>query len=208
MRSLQRGVVLTVVALAAAVSVTAPAWAHNELLSTTPEDKASVASAPTAVTLTFNDVVGKKFGFVSVTGPDGKQWNEGAFQVEGSTVTQPLRPLGPKGAYTVAWRVVSADGHPISGTFGFTLTTAGTETGAPTTDEPTGEPTGEPTSERTGEPSASAAPTTAATANPRADSGPSWPMMAGGLVLGAFVLVGLVVGIPALLRKRRESGVS
>jgi hypothetical protein len=165
------------------------------------------------VTLKFNDAVGRKFGFVSVTGPDGKQWNEGAFQVEGSTVTQQLRPLGPKGAYTVAWRVVSADGHPISGTFGFTLTTAGTgpTTDGPTdgpTDEPTSEPTEEPTEEPTGEPSASAAPTTAAAPNPPADSGSSWPMMAGGLVLGAIVLVGLVVGVPTLLRKRRESSVS
>lgn len=196
MRALQRVVVLIVAGLAGlavTMGATAPAWAHNELLSTTPADKANVGAAPTAVTLEFNDVVGKKFGFVSVTGPDGKQWNEGAFEVEGSTVTQPLRTLGPAGAYTVAWRVVSADGHPISGTFGFTLTTAGTGSAPPTTESPSNEPS---------------APASVASSAPPSDGGTSWPMMAGGLVLGAFVLVGLVVGIPALLRKRRESSVS
>lgn len=206
MRVLQRVVVLIVAGLAVTMGATAPAWAHNELVSTTPDDKANVASAPTAVTLEFNDVVGKKFGFVSVTGPDGKQWNEGAFEVEGSTVTQPLRALGPAGAYTVAWRVVSADGHPISGTFGFTLTAAGTTSAPPTTAAPT-------TEAPSPEPSASAEPSVEPSASvgssaPPADGGASWPMMAGGLVLGAFVLVGLVVGIPTLLRRRRESSVS
>ncbi|MBM7787723.1 copper resistance CopC family protein [Tenggerimyces flavus] len=202
MRVLQRIVVLIVAGLAMTMGATAPAWAHNELVSTTPEDKANVASAPTAVTLEFNDVVGKRFGFVSVTGPDGKQWNEGAFQVEGSTVTQPLRTLEPAGAYTVAWRVVSADGHPISGTFAFTLTAAGTTSAPPTTAPPTTAPTTEPPST---EPSAAASVGSSA---PPSDGSASWPMMAGGLVLGAFVLVGLVVGIPALLRRRRESSVS
>jgi hypothetical protein len=38
-------------------------------------------------------------------------------------------PLGPAGAYQIGYRVVSADGHPISGSVPFTMTTAGTGSG-------------------------------------------------------------------------------
>ena len=41
--------------------------------------------------------------------------------MRGTTVTQPLAGGLPAGAYTVEWRVTSADGHPLSGTFGFTV---------------------------------------------------------------------------------------
>jgi hypothetical protein len=42
-----------------------------------------------------------------------------------------VRELGPKGNYTVGFRIVSADGHPVSGKLTFTLTTAGNGTPAP-----------------------------------------------------------------------------
>src|SRR5690606_39662140 len=42
--------------------------------------------------------------------------------VLGTTVTQPLRESGPSGTYTLAYRVVSADGHSISGELTFDVT--------------------------------------------------------------------------------------
>ncbi len=47
------------------------------------------------------------------------------------TVRQALAPGAPAGAYTVSWRVTSADGHPISDTFTFTARAASTATAAP-----------------------------------------------------------------------------
>ena len=41
------------------------------------------------------------------------------------------QPSAPAGAYTVEWRVTSADGHPISGSFSFTAEAAGAESSAP-----------------------------------------------------------------------------
>ena len=43
-----------------------------------------------------------------------------------NTVTQALQPGSPAGRYVVEWRVTSADGHPISGTFSFTAAAPGT----------------------------------------------------------------------------------
>src|SRR5690606_3408340 len=57
---------------------------------------------------------------VVVTGPDGASWADGPAVGSGSTVTQALRPM-TSGAYSVPWRSVAADGHPVSGTFGFTV---------------------------------------------------------------------------------------
>ena len=43
-------------------------------------------------------------------------------------VTVPLRALGSAGVYTAGYRVVSADGHPVSGSITFTLRAPGTAT--------------------------------------------------------------------------------
>jgi hypothetical protein len=43
-------------------------------------------------------------------------------------VSTSVAPLGPTGKYTVGYRIISADGHPVSGEVSFTLTAAGTGT--------------------------------------------------------------------------------
>jgi hypothetical protein len=58
---------------------------------------------------------------VAVAGADGTAWSDGPAQTSDVTVTQPLLPAMPDGAYSVTWRSVAQDGHPVSGTFGFTL---------------------------------------------------------------------------------------
>jgi hypothetical protein len=58
-------------------------------------------------------------------------------------VTAPVRELGPAGVYTIAYRIISADGHPVSGTLTFTLTTAGDGTpAAPPADSAAGDDSG------------------------------------------------------------------
>jgi copper resistance protein C len=137
-----------------------PASAHTRLVSTTPVNGAEVDASPNDVTLTFNEPVREKYSEVVVTGPEGGTWQVGKLTQAGSTISQALVPLGPKGTYTVAWRVVSADGHPVAGTFSFVLTTAGE--GKPQT------------------------PGTA----PAVTGGVSWLAAAGGLVGVAVLLVG------------------
>lgn len=106
-----------------------PAAAHNVLVSSDPEDGAQLAEGPERITLTFDQFVqDADVNQVAVTGPDGGQWAEGAVEVRENVVTAPLRPLGPAGEYTLGFRILSADGHPVAEKIQFTLTTAGTGT--------------------------------------------------------------------------------
>ncbi|HET9254032.1 MAG TPA: copper resistance CopC family protein [Pseudonocardiaceae bacterium] len=98
---------------------------HNELLGTDPPDGARLATGPARVVLTFDLPAQRGLSTVIVTGPDSHQWQADRATEAGATVVAPLRPLGPAGDYTVAWRIVSADGHPVRGTFQFTLTIPG-----------------------------------------------------------------------------------
>jgi copper resistance protein C len=114
-------------------ALAAPASAHNSLTSSNPGDEATLDSGPGQVVLTFDQPVqeGEGLNSVAVTGPDGKPWQGGPAEVDSNVVTAPVRELGPKGVYTIGYRIVSADGHPVSGELTFTLTTAGNGTPAP-----------------------------------------------------------------------------
>jgi methionine-rich copper-binding protein CopC len=108
-----------------AVLGAAPATAHSVLLQTSPARGATVASAPDSVALTFNEMPQGEFSTIHVTGPDGQRRDNGHVQVVNDVVTEPLGGTRPAGRYVVDWRVVSADGHPVSGEFAFTARAAG-----------------------------------------------------------------------------------
>jgi methionine-rich copper-binding protein CopC len=103
-----------------------PAMAHSVLVSSDPAKDSSIASAPPAVTLVFNEPLDRGFTELAVLGPDGtSHWEGGPPAITGEKLSAPLRALGAAGVYTVKYRVVSADGHPVSGSVPFTLITAG-----------------------------------------------------------------------------------
>ena len=106
---------LVVAALGAATT----ASAHSQLERTDPADGSQVAVLPDQITLTFNQNVLGLGDVLQVTGPGGSV-SAGAPTVVDNQVTQAIQPGSAAGAYTVLWRVTSADGHPISGQFGFT----------------------------------------------------------------------------------------
>lgn len=127
--------ILTVVALAALAVLGAapPALAHNVLISTDPAKDASMDTGPAKITLTFDaPVQGGDVNQIAVTGPNNTQWADGNVSIDGNVISAPVRPLGPAGVYTVGYRVLSADGHPVEGQFAFTLTKAGNGTPAST----------------------------------------------------------------------------
>ncbi|WP_199425152.1 copper resistance CopC family protein [Actinotalea solisilvae] len=161
-RAAVAAVLATLLAALAAPLVAAPAAAHDQLVASDPADGAVLTAIPSQVTLTFSaePLAGVGGAAVVVTGPDGASWSEGEPAVEGTTVTQALRPGMPTGAWTVAWRAPSSDGHVLEGTFGFTLDVpAAAPTAGPTT-APTGEPvtpTEAPSAEPAPEPSDAAA---------------------------------------------------
>lgn len=85
--------------------------------------------------LTFNEPVNTEFSEVVVTGTDGSTRQSGDARTSGAVVVQPLESLGAAGVHAVAWRVVSDDGHAITGMFSVTVTTA-----AATSDPPPATP--------------------------------------------------------------------
>lgn len=103
-----------------------PASAHAALTGSDPQDGAVVATAPKDVTLTFSEQVALGDNAIRVLDPAGKRADTGSTPRDlrsGSTVKYgvPLRSGLPDGTYTVAWQAVSADSHPVSGAFTFSI---------------------------------------------------------------------------------------
>jgi copper resistance protein C len=124
-RSLAARLLLALLAaLALLASAVGPASAHNTLLASTPSAGETVPRTPEAVVLVFDDSAIAMGAQVVVTGPSGPV-QTGSPTVVDNSAQQPLAAGAPAGNYTVAWRVISADGHPITGTFQFTAREAG-----------------------------------------------------------------------------------
>lgn len=101
-----------------------PASAHAALTSTSPGEGAVVKSAPSDVSLTFTEGVLLGRDAVRVLDPKGKRVDAGkAAHVGGksSTASVALRSGLSEGTYTVAWKAVSEDSHPVSGAFTFSI---------------------------------------------------------------------------------------
>jgi methionine-rich copper-binding protein CopC len=174
--------VVGMVAMSTLVSA-APASAHTSLVAMTPANGSAVVTAPTQVVLTFDEAVEQVGDGVVVTAPSGTHVESGQAVVTGALVSQQLLALSEPGHYTVVYRVVADDGHPVTGTLGFDLrltTSASTPASAPASA------------------SASAPVVSASPAAESSDPGsPIGPMIAGALVL--LSLAALV----ALLTSRR-----
>lgn len=135
--------VLPAVVVAAAALLWAPAAAaHDDLVGSDPAPDSTVADLPEQVTLTFSGEVLAEAGtaVVAVADATGSALQVGDPVVSGPVVTQPLIGAVSGGAVsgpvTVQWRVVSADGHPISGAFGFVVTAPAPSPSSTTTSPP------------------------------------------------------------------------
>ena len=133
----------------------------------------------------------QKYAKVAVTGPDGDSAAAGGVEVQGRTVTLPLDAGSPPGRYTVGYRVVSADGHPVAGSYTFTVRA---------TESPASPPSPSP-SPRAVE--SDEAPETAATDADEESSGANTSAVVGG---GTLVLVLAAVGAYAARRRRAGRG--
>ena len=127
---------LTAAALAAGLVLAAPATpalAHNKLESAAPAEDSTLRTAPGQVRLTFTDRLSSLLTVV-VTDEAKQKVPTAPPAVTRATATVRFTAPLANGAYTVAYRVVSSDGHTVQGTYGFRVaapTPAGT-TAAPT----------------------------------------------------------------------------
>ncbi|MGI5196687.1 copper resistance CopC/CopD family protein [Streptomyces sp. CA-288835] len=100
----------------------APVSAHAALTGSDPQQGAVVEQAPSQVSLTFSEKVAMSDGSVRVLDPKGKQVDEGKTTELGSnTYAVNLHEGLPDGTFTVVYQVVSADSHPVSGAFTFSV---------------------------------------------------------------------------------------
>jgi methionine-rich copper-binding protein CopC len=151
-------VVLAMSLIVMAVAGAGAAAAHATRVATDPVENSELSQAPQKVSATFNEALQPQFAAMTVVGPDGNLWSTGDPKVDGAVVSVGVRPLGPSGTYTVNYRVTSADGHVVSGSWSFRLTVASTGTPGPS----------------------------ASTTNPSDDGIPVWPFfVAAGVIVAA-----------------------
>ncbi len=185
------------VGLVLATAGASAASAHDTLEQSDPAANATVKTLD-AVTLTFSaDPLGADGATViQVIGPDRKYYETACPDLNGPAVSSPVA-LGVAGTYEVLWRVVSSDGHPISGSYTFAYAPDGSATAA------TGSATAATGSAtpKCGPASAPTAPADAPAATAGDDSG-LWV----GLGIGAVVLIGVGIGAAVLARGRRREG--
>ncbi|BFP53752.1 copper resistance protein CopC [Streptomyces griseus] len=124
-----------------------PASAHAALTGSDPQDGAVVDTAPKEVTLSFSEAIAVGDDSIRVLDPSGKRadteaepkdLSEGGIVRYGVALHSGL----PDGTYTVAWQAVSADSHPISGAFTFSIGAPSETTVAVPTQEAGGGPVG------------------------------------------------------------------
>jgi hypothetical protein len=118
--------VLAAVALAATASV--PAWAHSQLVASTPSEGATLTELPREFSVTLNERVltdaGTSAFALRVTDASGQYYGTGCLDILEATVSTPAT-IGPAGSYTLEWQVVSADGHTVGGEIPFEWAPAG-----------------------------------------------------------------------------------
>lgn len=135
--------VATVVAAVLAVwtAMAPPAAAHASLVGTSPAAGETLQAPPGQVVVSFDDTVSAGGDAIRLFDPGGAEVDGLDVDDGGDVLTADLPPLDDEGSYTVSWKAVSVDGHPIAGTFLFHV-------GAPSRTEPavaagtTGTPTG------------------------------------------------------------------
>jgi len=127
------GLVLSVL-LVTGVLGSGSASAHAALAGSDPEDGSTHTSAPTSVTLTFNENIASP-AYVAVAAPDGSQVDVTDVRAVDDTVTATVADVDQRGTYSTSYRVVSADGHPVTGTLTYQVTTGAEVTQVDAPDE-------------------------------------------------------------------------
>ena len=143
------------------IFLASPAAAHSTLIGTDPPSGATLTTSPQDVVLRFDNPIEESFGGVQVFSPDGDRMEAGQPVIDDTEVQVPLRPLPQPGTYTVVFRIISGDGHPVESDFTFTYEPVEpTPTAAPTpTATPAPAPTDAETATREPEPTTASDPT-------------------------------------------------
>jgi copper transport protein len=120
--SLRTLVLLLLAVTGALLAGAGPASAHAALTGSDPAQGVVVKQAPNQVALTFSEKVAMNDGSLRVLDPKGKPVQTGKpANLSGTTYAVRLKSGLAKGTYTVTYQVVSADSHPVSGAYTFSI---------------------------------------------------------------------------------------
>ncbi|AKJ12132.1 membrane protein [Streptomyces incarnatus] len=120
--SLRTLVLLFLAVIGVTLAGAAPASAHAALTGSDPAQGVVVKQAPSQVALTFSEKVAMNDDSLRVLDPRGKPVQTGKpANLSGTTYAVQLRKGLGKGTYTVTYQVVSADSHPVSGAYTFSI---------------------------------------------------------------------------------------
>ncbi|MEV6638261.1 copper resistance CopC family protein [Actinoplanes sp. NPDC051470] len=178
----------------AVIGTGGPALAHNSLTKAVPDKNATVRKPPASVQLSFLQKVDPEKLTIEVVDAQQQKVPSGRPEADGKMGLLALTGTLANGTYTVRYSVVSEDGHPVKGSYKFTVDApvAAAPSPSSTTPSPSPSPSVAPTTD---------APATVAAADTSSSSGPS-----AGLIIGiaalALVLVG---GAIFVVRRRRTS---
>lgn len=199
------GLIAAAAGLGLSLSAAAPALAHDQLtgyeLNTDPGD-----GHLKSLTLSFSDKVLDLGTEIRITDGDENEVADGAPQLEQRDVIQPVKSGLKAGAYNVAWRVVSSDGHPIEGIIAFEITADGEAISIPEGD---GSQTGEAPSgletPATEDGAAQDSDSTEAAAKPAASGGPGVGTVIAVGASVAVVIAGMIVASVVGTKRRRQA---
>ncbi|WP_424466394.1 copper resistance CopC family protein [Pseudoclavibacter helvolus] len=99
----------------------APAQAHDQLIQSSPTPDQALDEAPTQIALTYSANIMEIGPMIVLQDAAGTTWPTGEPLIDGPNVTSTVDDALPDGTYAINWRVVSSDGHPITGTIPFTV---------------------------------------------------------------------------------------
>jgi copper resistance protein C len=186
------GTVLAAAALLlASLFATAPAaQAHDELIGSDPADGQVLDETPEEITLTFSADITEVGNAIRVTDSQGETVSTGDVQVDGTEAVQRIEGGAEDETYRVVWRIVSSDGHPIEGSYGFSVGAGGSASAAPSS-----APSAEPSLSGSADEAAQDAPD---------DGLPTWVVALIGAVVALVVLVMVWVVVARVRASRRR----
>ena len=180
--------------------------AHADLQVSTPEDGESLEVAPEEIRLTFSEELFEELVEISILDAAGDLYSTiGVEQTPppGTDVIFPWPPQAPPGEYSIAYRVVSADGHPVTGTVSFSYAATAPEPSAPEPSSSDSAPSAQ-SSTPASSPTASApfaSPANDSLPSSSADSSSVTPFVATGIVL----LLGVIAASAIIVRARQRN---
>ena len=111
-------------ALALMLGSESPLHVHDTLVRSSPASDASLGSVPTELRLTFSSAVTPRLSRIVLLGPDSTEITLDSLRRHAdsaSVLIAPVRGRLVAGRYSVVWQIAGADGHPVRGSYAFTI---------------------------------------------------------------------------------------